>query len=75
MMLMRAGLSKLSLPIFRVFKPQLPFLEPSRMCMINYDGDADDIHGLLTPVPNQITVLKNFLTFGNMCHNVPDCVQ
>ena len=32
-MLMRAGLSMLSLPIFRVFKPQLPFLEPSHMCM------------------------------------------
>ena len=34
------------------------------------DGDADDIHSLLTWIPIQITVLKNLLNFENMCHNV-----
>ena len=39
------------------------------------DGDADDIHSLLTWIPIQITVLKNYLNFENICHNVRNEVR
>ena len=47
MMLIRAGLSMLSLPIFRVFKHQLPFLERSHMCM-KYLKNSSEIIMIMT---------------------------